>query len=107
MKEFIIPDIEHGDSSEISPKRKNEITKMAEDIYAMETFFDHVEIRESAYRAVSKLYPVFDGGMQNDLIRSGEHDWRERPEYFRRIFDTFVLSDPKEMKLFFDIKRSL
>lgn len=91
------------------PERLNKIRIMAEKILAIEKFFESrsVELDENVLKNLERYFPVFSGSMQTDLLNSSETDWEIRPEYFKRILDTFILVDPKEMQTFVDYKEEL
>ncbi len=95
------------ENSEISIARKLEIEDMASKIKRMETFFDEVTIDDVVYGAIAKAYPVYQGHMETDLLKSTEADWVGRLEYFRRIFDVFSLENFQEMQYFLKFKEGL
>lgn len=90
-------------------ERLKEIHLMAEKVVAIQRFLesDEVEIDEHVLEGVVRLYPVFKGDMETDLLSSTETDWRTRPEYFKRIADIIIFPDPEELREFVEHKIAL
>ena len=92
-----------GESNEnISAHRKEEIRIMAEKISAITEFLSSIEIDDNILKQIREAMSVFTGSMETDLLTSDESKWDERPEYFKRIVETFILENNEEMKFYLE-----
>lgn len=93
----------------ISGERLEEIRTMAENFVAINRMVKAGELKidEDVFNAIKAAYPLsMAESMQVDLLNSSEADWRGRPEYFFWVADSFLLSDPSEMRRFSEFRQA-